>query len=141
MLPSFFARVRTSAAAALCVALLALGGCATTASDAEAAKRAQPVSYESQHALIRARIEQAWVEPRSLAKKPRALAAELRITTDAQGTVKQVKFLKRSGSKDYDASLVKAVLDASPLPMPGDAQLAARFQDFQLRMQYPPAAR
>ncbi|TCO79566.1 TonB family protein [Plasticicumulans lactativorans] len=114
-------------ALALAIALAhLLAGCAGLGSDgADLGAR----SVEAQQALIRDQVSKAWVAPKSFAKGlPRPLAASLAVTLDPDGTVKVVKILRRSGQRDYDASLVKAVADASPLPLSRDPAVAPHFR-------------
>ena len=48
---------------------------------------------------------------------PIQFADSLICCSDDTGAVKEVKMIRRSGRRDFDASVVKAVLDASPLPV------------------------
>lgn len=115
--------------AALCAASL-LAGCAQSGPQTPVG----PSSQEAQAAELHNRVKQVWVVPRSLQKSPRALSARLLINCDDAGNVKTVKLLKRTGARDVDASLVKAVLDASPLPMPADKARAAQFHSLELTL-------
>lgn len=112
-------------ALAIAVAHL-LTGCAGLGSDGDDLGAR---SVEAQQALIRDRVGKTWVAPKSFAKGlSRPLAASLAVTLDPDGTVKVVKILRRSGQRDYDASLVKAVADASPLPLSKDPAVAPHFR-------------
>lgn len=93
-----------------------------------------PDSYEAAQTQFRSRVQQAWVAPKSFAKTPRALSTTVRISSDATGAVKEVKMIRRSGRRDFDASVVKAVLDASPLPVVRDPALATRLRSLELEL-------
>jgi colicin import membrane protein len=46
--------------------------------------------------------------------------------------VLQVKLLHSSGQSAYDDAVSRAILKASPLPMPPDASLMSQFRDLDL---------
>ncbi|HMV38100.1 MAG TPA: TonB family protein [Plasticicumulans sp.] len=113
--------------AAACLIAGLLTGCAGSGPSG-------PDSYEAAQTQFRSRVQQAWVAPKSFAKTPRALSTTVRISSDATGAVKEVKMIRRSGRRDFDASVVKAVLDASPLPVAQDKALATRLQSLELEL-------
>lgn len=114
-------------AVAFCAAVL-FAGCAGPSGPTG------PDSYEAAQSEFRARVQQAWVAPKSFAKTPRALSTTVRISSDTTGAVKEVKMVRRSGRRDFDASVVKAVLDASPLPVARDPALATRLRSLELEL-------
>ena len=124
---SSFLRAARLLAAAILVAALATGCAGTGGSNG-------PDSYEGAQSQFRTRVQQAWVAPKSFAKSPRELSATVRISSDDTGAVKEVKLLRRSGRRDFDASVVKAVLDASPLPVVRDPALATRLRSLELEL-------
>jgi TonB C terminal len=89
---------------------------------------------------IQARIERAWLRPRSQissdldsSTNPIATAAtrdnlaaaqefrcQVRILQEAHGAVREVQMLSCNGSITWQQSLVRAILSASPLPAPPD---------------------
>ena len=87
---------------------------------------------QTQHALlfgryivqIQARIERAWMRPRSEIGAPR-FSCRTRIEQDRQGGVIGIKLDRCNGSERWQQSLVSAIRTASPLPAPPDASVYA----------------
>lgn len=57
---------------------------------------------------------------------------EALVDVDLGGHVKGMKLVKSSGNRKYDEAVLKAIKDAQPLPMPGDADLAAQFTSLDI---------
>lgn len=96
---------------------------------AEVARRA---TVERHLALIQARVMDRWMRPARWA----GLSCTLRLTLMSTGKVLQVTVVRSSGDPEYDASMMTAVRNASPLPLPADPALFYRFQ--QLEMAFEP---
>ena len=87
---------------------------------------------QTQHALlfgrylvqIQARIERAWMRPRSDIGAPR-FSCRTRIEQDRQGGVVGIKLDHCNGSERWQQSLVSAIRTGSPLPAPPDASVYA----------------
>ncbi|BBO99952.1 cell envelope integrity protein TolA [Sulfuriferula nivalis] len=80
-------------------------------------------------AKIRAKIRGKTILPDSLQGNPQARFAVSVLPT---GEVLQVKLLHGSGQSAYDDAVERAILKASPLPMPPDASLMSQFRDLDL---------
>jgi len=65
---------------------------------------------------IRSRVRQYWILPQELQGNPEAVFDVVQIPT---GEVISVKLAKSSGNSAYDAAVERAILKASPLPLPG----------------------
>jgi len=93
---------------------------------------AQVAGDQTQHALlygrylgqIQARIDRAWVRPRTEIGAPR-FSCRVRIEQDRQGGVVEIKLEHCTGSPRWQQSLVSAVQTASPLPAPPDPSVYA----------------
>jgi hypothetical protein len=87
---------------------------------------------ETQHALlygrylgqVQARIERAWMRPRTEITGPR-FTCRARIEQDRRGEVIGVKLDHCNGGNRWQQSLVSAIRIASPLPAPPDASIYA----------------
>jgi TonB family protein len=97
-------------------------------------ERARRALIDRQKESIQAYVTDRWARPAHWA----GLSCTLQITLMSTGKVLQVAVLKGSGDPDFDASLVTAVRDASPLPLPADPALFDSFQ--QLDMVFDSAA-
>ena len=87
---------------------------------------------QTQHALlfgrylvqVQARIERAWMRPRSEIGAPR-FSCRARIEQDRRGGVIGIKLDPCNGSERWQQSLVSAIRTASPLPAPPDPSVYA----------------
>lgn len=92
----------------------------------------EAVGDQTQHALlfgrylvqVQARIERAWMRPRSEIGAPR-FSCRARIEQDRRGVVIGIKLDPCNGSERWQQSLVSAIRTASPLPAPPDASVYA----------------
>jgi hypothetical protein len=73
---------------------------------------------------IRARIERAWLLPRTPIGAAR-FACQVRIEQDPAGNVTEVALERCNGSPRWQLSLVHAIESASPLPVPSDPAVFA----------------
>lgn len=80
-------------------------------------------------ALIKAAIEQHWNVP---ADANADLSCDLLITLAPGGSVLNVAVAKSSGMPALDQSALQAVYQASPLPIPADANLFEQFRQLSL---------
>jgi colicin import membrane protein len=78
---------------------------------------------------IRLRVRQMWILPQDLQGNPEAVFDVVQIP---DGTVISVKLVKSSGNKAYDEAVERAILKASPLPLPEPRSLFDR----QLRLTF-----
>jgi hypothetical protein len=92
----------------------------------------EAVGDQTQHALlfgrylvqVQARIERAWMRPRSEIGAPR-FSCRVRVKQDRQGGVIGIKLDPCNGSERWQQSLVSAIRTASPLPAPPDPSVYA----------------
>jgi TonB C terminal len=92
----------------------------------------EAVGDQTQHALlfgrylvqVQARIERAWMRPRSEIGAPR-FSCRARIEQDRRGEVIGIKLDPCNGSERWQQSLVSAIRTASPLPAPPDPSVYA----------------
>src|SRR5690606_37180118 len=68
---------------------------------------------------IQARIERAWIRPRSAADGD-SFACRVRVLQDRRGNVIEVMLQRCNGDSDWQSSLVRAIERAAPLPAPPD---------------------
>jgi len=73
-------------------------------------------------------IRSEWVFPKAFAQKPYMVEVKFRVSSD--GKVNGISIVKSSGSIVFDASVVKAIKKASPLPPPppGAEEITIRFR-------------
>jgi hypothetical protein len=71
---------------------------------------------------ITARIERAWMRPRTPIEKP-LFACRVHITQDRKGVVQEIELVRCNGNSRWQTSLVQAIQTASPLPAPPDADV------------------
>ncbi len=94
------------------------------------ARTGVPASRDVQNyaATVRELIKAEWVFPGALAQKPYAMEVKFRVKPN--GEVVGITILKPSGSSLFDASVVKAIKKASPLPPPppGGEEITIRFR-------------
>jgi colicin import membrane protein len=82
-------------------------------------------------ALILQAISEQWLVPN---QADRQLSCELMIRVAPGGMVLDVRIIKTSGDPSLDNSARAAVLKASPLPVPSNAQVFAPFRQFMLKV-------
>jgi hypothetical protein len=71
---------------------------------------------------ITARIERAWMRPRTPIENP-FFACRVRIIQNRSGVVQEVELVRCNGDSRWQTSLVEAIQTASPLPAPPDADV------------------
>jgi len=119
------------------LAVIVLSPDSSPAADADPASDESPApaeaaGNEAEHALlygryltqVQARIERAWVRPRSEIGAPR-FSCRARIDQDSQGFVVRVSLEHCHGVERWRQSLVNAIRTASPLPAPPDPSVYA----------------
>lgn len=79
---------------------------------------------------IKAKIRSKIILPDSLQGNPQA---RFEVSVLPTGDVVHVKLLRPSGQPAYDSAVERAILKASPLPMPPDAALVNEFRDLDLK--------
>ena len=72
--------------------------------------------YLKYQAMVRAKIIQEWIIPPVVSTSQ--LKCKLGVLMDDLGQVRQVEWLEKSGDESFDASAIRAVHRASPLPQP-----------------------
>lgn len=92
--------------------------------DANASRQAWELSEAQDR--IRTRIRSYLRVPPNLAGNPEAM---FRVTLLPNGEVLQAVLLRSSGQASYDREVERAILKASPLPLPKDRAAAAAFRD------------
>jgi hypothetical protein len=90
------------------------------ASEADGDQSGHSLMFGRYMGQISARVERAWLRPRSVPKEG-SFACRVQIQQDRRGTVEEVTLEKCSQDLQWQASLVKAIEGASPLPAPPDA--------------------
>ena len=89
---------------------------------------------------IQARIERAWLRPRTAIGAP-IFQCQVQVDQDGAGRVGEVTLLECNGDARWRLSLVRAITAASPLPAPPDPKVFARHVVLEFRaMAYSPAA-
>ncbi len=78
---------------------------------------------------IRSKIRSRIILPESLSGNPKAIFEVKVLST---GEVVDVQLVHSSGQPAYDDAVQRAIIKASPLPMPADADLASQFRDLRL---------
>jgi colicin import membrane protein len=92
--------------------------------DANASRQAREVGEAQDR--IRTRIRSYLRLPPNLAGNPESV---FRVTLLPNGEVLQTQLLRSSGQASYDREVERAILKASPLPLPKDRGAAAVFRD------------
>lgn len=82
--------------------------------------------------LIQERIQQFWIQPPGSWQGQSALV-NVKLEPDGQVLSNQVKIVQSSGHPSFDQSVVAAIYDASPLPVPSGREFEP-FRDFDLRL-------
>lgn len=72
---------------------------------------------------ITARIERAWMRPRTPIDDAAFFACRVRVTQDRNGVVQEIELVRCNGTHRWQTSLVQAIQSASPLPAPPDADV------------------
>jgi hypothetical protein len=90
------------------------------ASEADGDQSGHSLLFGRYMGQISARVERAWLRPRSVPKEG-SFACRVQIQQDRRGMVQEVTLEKCSQDLQWQASLVKAIEGASPLPAPPDA--------------------
>jgi hypothetical protein len=72
---------------------------------------------------ITARVERAWMRPRTPIDDAAVFACRVRITQDRSGVVKEIELVRCNGTPRWQTSLVQAIQSASPLPAPPDTDV------------------
>ena len=78
---------------------------------------------------IRSKIRSRIILPESLSGNPKAIFEVKVLST---GEVVDVQLVHSSGQQAYDDAVQRAIIKASPLPMPADTDLASQFRDLRL---------
>ncbi len=78
--------------------------------------------------IIKQRVERFWLRPPNSRS---GLFCEVRVRLIPGGEVVGVQIVRSSGDPAFDASVEKAVLRASPLPLPEDPALFERFRELK----------
>ncbi len=78
---------------------------------------------------IRSKIRSRIILPESLSGNPKAIFEVKVLST---GEVVDVQLVHSSGQPAYDDAVQRAIIKASPLPMPADTDLASQFRDLRL---------
>ncbi len=79
---------------------------------------------------IKAKVRSMIILPDGLQGNP---TAGIDVTVLPTGEVVNVKLVRSSGQPAYDDAVERAILKASPLPLPPDAALAQQFRDLNLK--------
>jgi TonB C terminal len=74
-------------------------------------------------AQITARVERAWMRPRTTIDDADFFACRARVTQDRSGVVHEIELVRCNGTLQWQASVVQAIQSASPLPAPPDADV------------------
>lgn len=102
-----------------------------TAKVAKAQASAQQAVIDKYTALINNQVRRNIVEPPNLQGNPQV---EFDVVLIPGGEVLTVKLRRSSGIPAYDAAVERAILKASPLPLPPDPALFSSFRDLHLRI-------
>ena len=97
------------------------------AKDQAASQRALNDKYI---ALIQSHVKRQIVEPPNLQGNPQV---EFDVVLIPGGEVMTVKLRRTSGVPAYDAAVERAILKASPLPLPADPTLFQNFRALNLK--------
>ena len=92
---------------------------------------AQSQLYDKYTALIRARVRSFIVEPPNLQGNPQV---EFDVVLIPGGEVLSARLTRSSGVPAYDSAVERAILKASPLPLPPDPGLFSQFRELHLKI-------
>jgi colicin import membrane protein len=98
---------------------------------AKAQASAQQALLEKYTALITNQVKRNIVEPPNLQGNPQV---EFDVVLIPGGEVLTVKLRRSSGIPAYDTAVERAILKASPLPLPPDPALFSSFRDLHLKI-------
>lgn len=90
------------------------------ASEAEGDQSGHSLMFGRYMGQISARVERAWLRPRSVPKEG-SFACRVQIQQDRHGRVQEITLERCSQDLQWQASLVKAIEGASPMPSPPDS--------------------
>ncbi len=93
-----------------------------TRAEAQGDETARARLYGIYVGQISARIERAWLKPRSSPGADQFLC-RVQVMQDQTGQVQEVTLMDCNGSERWQASLVSAIKSASPLPAPPDVRV------------------
>src|SRR3989338_1651819 len=85
--------------------------------------------YLKYQAEVRMKIINEWILPTRYMEEEIARNAKLEVFIDDHGDVTSTRFLDRSGDESFDASALRAVQRASPLPKPPDRLSSETYQE------------
>ena len=83
-------------------------------------------------ARIQAKVRGSWILPPDLQGNPEAIFDVVQLPT---GEVLSIRLVKSSGNAAYDAAVERAILKASPLPLPASRELFKRELNLTFRPQ------
>lgn len=83
---------------------------------------------EKAKVLIRQKIERNWIRPLSAVKD---LSCKIQVKVIPGGEVVYARVIKSSGNSPFDRSAERAVLKATPLPVPTKPELFSEFRTFE----------
>ena len=98
---------------------------------AKAAASAQRQLYDKYVSLIQSRIRSQIVEPPNLQGNPQV---EFTVVLIPGGEVLSARMTRTSGVPAYDQAVERAILKASPLPLPPDPALFSQFRELHLKI-------
>lgn len=100
---------------------------AEEASRTAAAERQFNDSIANARDVIRQKVKRNWIRPPAIDK---GLSCRIGVKLIPGGEVIDAQVIKSSGNPAFDRSAESAVLKASPLPLPNDPTLFAKFRNF-----------
>lgn len=106
---------------------------------AEEAARAEPVASDIQFyaAAIDSRIRETWLRPLG-SGHDLSCTVEIQLQSSGEVVADSVRVIRSSGDPAYDRSVIAAIYQASPLPVPA-GRLFERFR--RLRLEFKPGGR
>ena len=105
---------------------------------AEEAAQAEPVASDIQFyaAAIDSRIRETWLRPLG-SRRDQSCTVEIQLQSSGEVVADSVRVIRSSGDPAYDRSVVAAIYQASPLPVPA-GRLFERFR--KLRLEFKPGS-
>jgi colicin import membrane protein len=98
---------------------------------ARAATAARAKALNEYILSIQTKVKSGWILPQDIQGNPQAIFDVVQLPT---GEVLSIKLVRSSGNPAYDAAVERAILKASPLPLPANRELFAR----ELRLTFRP---
>lgn len=98
---------------------------------ARAASAARAKALNEYILSIQIKVKSGWILPQDIQGNPQAIFDVVQLPT---GEVLSTKLVRSSGNPAYDAAVERAILKASPLPLPANRELFAR----ELRLTFRP---